>query len=120
MRYLDLAVAAMIGASALSGILAWTPRTGDSASSSEILESHMRDQLLSYLRSRGTTWLLTATPDEICVDIGRLSNSSVRFGAIIGTVSCPSEPQVENVEANLTLHLLQREVVLEAWSAVPA
>jgi len=43
MRYLDLAVAALIGTSAIAGVAAFSPRQADVASSSLAIESHLRD-----------------------------------------------------------------------------
>ena len=119
MRYLDLAVAVLIGSSAITGVVALTPRPGDSASDALALQSHIRDELLGFLESRGTPWLLVASPSAFCADLGRLSNSTVTLGGSIGGIACGTSPPAGAVAANLTLDLISREVVLEGWSAAP-
>ena len=119
MRYLDLAVAVMIGTSAISGVVALTPGPDDAASTALALQAHIRDELLGYLQSRGTSWLLAASPSVFCADLGKLSDSTVTFGGSIGGVPCGPSPPTGAVAANLTLDLIPRRVILEGWSAAP-
>ena len=119
MRYLDLAVAALIGASAIAGVVAYTPVTWDAESQHQALQTNLRDDLLAYLLARGTVWLASASPGQICSDVLGRSNSTVGFSATVAGAPCSSPPPGA-VSANLTLDLLPHRVMLEAWSAGPA
>jgi len=115
MRYVDLAVAALIGASSVTGIIAWTPRVGDGASDSARVTSQLRDELLARLEQKGTVWLISSSPDEICAYLNGISNSSVTFSASIGSHLCGPIPSEGVALASLTLVLIPYRVVLEAW-----
>ncbi len=116
MRFLDLGLAALIGASAITGIVAWNPTAGDSAAASLETQSHLRDDLLGLLQSRGIMWIASSTPSAICSFLESSSNASVVYGAAIGGHACPAAPPQGHAAANLTLELIQTRVVLEAWS----
>jgi len=118
MRYLDLAVAALIGASTVTGIVAWTPHAGDGASDSAKLKSQLRDELLALLQQKGTVWLIRSPPGDICAYLGSISNSSVTFSASIGSNICGPPPPEGALEASLTVNLIPYQVVLEAWPDV--
>jgi hypothetical protein len=119
MRYLDLAVAALIGMSAIAGIVTWTPGPGDLTSSNMMLESALRDGLLALLQQRGTFWLIASSPYQICSYLQGLSNSSVTYSASLGPYQCNPPPPVASTEASLILGLAPYRVVLEAWANTP-
>ena len=114
MRYIDLEVAAMIGLSSVSGIIALTPRASDSASRLQASESALRDELLSYIQERGAAWLLSVPPQEICSDMASISNSTASFNAVVGGQPCPRTP-VGAPAVDLSLNLTLRQLVLEGW-----
>ena len=116
MRYIDIAVAALVGTSAISGLLAWTPRTGDADSNRLALQSHMRDGLLAFVRQRGIPWILGSSPEEVCAVVSKASNSSVFVFGSDGGTSCGTPPPTGAVVSTLTFHLLNLEVVLGEWS----
>ena len=115
MRYVDLAVAAMIGASTITGIVVWTPRVNDGVSDSARVASQLRDELLARLEQKGTVWLISSSPDEICAYLRGISNSSFTFSASIGSHLCGPLPPEGVTMANLTLSLIPYRVILEAW-----
>jgi hypothetical protein len=115
LRFLDISVAALIGAAAVAGIVAWSPQAGDDAARRFALRQQLRDELLGVLQSRGTVWLLQSPKATICATLQGMSNASVSLSAELGSYSCgPLAP--DSVSANLTLALLPMEVILEAWS----
>lgn len=116
MRYVDLAVAALIGASAIAGVVTWTPRPWDAETRRLVLQTQLRDDLLGYLQARGTVWFASTPPGQICAALQASSNSTVAFSAAVGGARC-SVPPPGAVVANLTLDLLPGRVMLEAWSA---
>ena len=116
MRYLDLAIAGLIGTSAIAGIVALAPGQGDLASSSLATEVKLRDSLLALLQQRGTAWIIQSTPETICSYLRDLSNSSVTFSGSIGPLRCGAPPPPGRPAASIALHLIGLQVVLEAWS----
>lgn len=116
MRYVDIAIAVLIGTSAITGIVAWTPRSGDIASQHTLMRTLLRDSLLAYLQHRGVVWLMRSSPQELCADLSGISNSSVTFSATSGSFSCGSPPLGVAALSTLTLQLTSYQVTLEAWS----
>ena len=118
MRYVDLALAALIGTSCITGIFAWNPRAWDSTSSSLELQTHLRDGLLGILQNRGIVWLMSSPPVDVCAALQSVSNSSVTYSAVLGDYSCRPFPTPSLPDANLTLNLIPFKVVLESWSSI--
>ncbi len=115
MRWLDIALAAMIGVSAISGIVAWNPRVADAGSHRLMLENRLRDRLVSYLEYRGLPWIQESSPVAICADLESLSNS-IALSATIDSFSCGPSPPKGATIMTLTLQLDVRDVTLQAWS----
>lgn len=120
MRYLDLAVAALIGTSAIAGIAAFSPRQGDVASGGLAMKSELRDGLLTILQREGVTWLIQSSPNAACAYLESLSNSSVTFSGMIGPHRCGPSPPGGSPVATLGFYLTPNQVVLEAWPNAPA
>lgn len=116
MRWLDIALAAMIGISAISGIVNWDPRVADAGSSRLLLENRLRDRLVSYLDYRGLPWIQESSPAAICADLESLSNS-IAISATINSYSCGPSPLKGATITTLSLHLDAREVTLQAWQS---
>lgn len=117
MRYIDLAVAALIGVSAITGVMAWAPAGGDATSLQIERQMQLRDYLLLFLRQHGIAWLLATPTEAVCSYLASLSNSSFGVAATFGSVSCGVPPENGSVAANVTLKLASSEVTLVAWSA---
>jgi hypothetical protein len=109
----------MIGASAISGLVAWSPRSGDSISQTMMLRLELRDRLLGYLQQRGIMWFLHSPQEEICSALAKSSNSSIIVSGVIGGEPCSPHPLGEPM-ATLMLRFLTREVTLEAWLGASA
>ena len=116
MRYVDLAVAALIGASAIAGIFAWEPATGDAGAAKLGRQVRLRDALLGVLQEHGISWILASPPDAFCAYLESRSNSTFGIAATIGGFSCGSPPPRGSVVANLSMRLVPSEVTLQAWS----
>ncbi|HEV2138241.1 MAG TPA: hypothetical protein VGR53_05320 [Nitrososphaerales archaeon] len=116
MRWLDIAIATMIGVSAISTIVTWNPRVADISSHRLMLESRLRDRLVSYVDHRGLPWIEQSSPESMCADLERQSNS-IELSATIDSFSCgPSAPKGAAI-MTLTLQLDVRDVTLQAWSS---
>jgi len=115
LRYLDIAIAALVGMSAISGAAVWTPRSGDSASKQLMLQEELRDYVLAYLQQKGVFWMLQSPPESICSELSRASNASVTLSATIGPRSCGSPPS-GTVYVAVNLGMIPEEVTVEAWS----
>jgi hypothetical protein len=115
MRYLDLAVATLIGTSAIAGIAAFSPRHADVASGGLAMESQLRDGLLAILQHEGVTWLIQSSPQVVCAHLQELSNLSVSFSGMIGPYGCGPSPPSGSPVATLAFYLMPYQVVLEAW-----
>jgi hypothetical protein len=120
MRYLDLAVAALIGTSAIAGVAAFSPRQADVASGVLAIKSELRDELLAVLQREGVTWLIRSSPQLVCAHLQDLSNSSVTLSGLIGPYSCGPSPPIGSTVATLVFYLMPYQVVLEAWPNAPA
>ena len=118
MRYLDIAIAALIGASVLSTLSVWTPRLGDAATSQLILKAQLRDQILTLLQQRGIFWLLRASPQSVCEALSKVSTPVITYTATIGSISCGYPPNGE-VFSSIVLQQAPYEVSIGAWSPVP-
>lgn len=115
MRYVDIAIAGMIGLSSITAIASFTPRPGDLTSHYALEQIRARDALLAYLNQRGVAWFLESSTSEICADIASMSNGSVDFSATLGSVSCGGPHSNTRLIAALSLNLTRYEVTLEAW-----
>ncbi len=116
MRFLDIAVAVMIGVSAVSSIAVWTPRSGDALSDRIALQTQLRDKLVAFVKNRGLPWLLHASPAEVCAAMASSVTPPASVFASMGGQSCGAPPPGGAVVSNLTLPLLPFEVTLVAWS----
>lgn len=116
MRYLDLAVAALIGTSAITGVISWDPRAGDAGSHRLELQTRLRDGLLALIQEQGVAWFVRTPPATVCAYLAARSNSSYGLHATLGADSCGSPPRPGSAVASLTMDLLPFEVTLVAWS----
>lgn len=116
MRFLDLAVAALIGISAVSALAVWSPAQGDFASQQAALRSGLRAELLSFLQDHGMGWFSSVTPQGFCRAVESSSTPDVTFGGAIGSASCGLVPTSAVAEVSVTFQLPSREVTLAAWS----
>jgi hypothetical protein len=116
LRFLDIAVAVMVGIASMAGLAAWSPRGGDALSYQSAVQVRLRDELVHFLDSRGLPWILQARAVDVCTalatDIAPPDGAQVNLGG----ASCGSQPPAGAVVAELTLNLLPMAVVLEAWS----
>jgi len=115
MRYLDLAVATLIGMSTVTALVVLSPSPIDTAAAGQMSVIQARDELLGYLQRQGSAWLLLAPPVAVCGSLGSLSSPTVSFSAVINGHPCRVPPTGATV-VNLTLSFSSRKVVLEAWS----
>lgn len=116
MRVLDVAVAAIIGVSAIAFMLYWNPAGFTSATNQHLEEASLRGVLLTAVSSKGIPWLGIASPEQVCVGLSAFSNSSVTVSAVIDGIPCGPGPASGSVCANLTVPLESRVVVLRAWA----
>lgn len=117
MRYIDIAVAALIGLAAITGEFALSPWPADAMSVSLASRSGLRDSLLTIVELKGTTWLLISSFSQMCDYLDQLSNSTVTFTATIGSQPCANQPGPGYMVAVLDFPLKPRPVELEAWQA---
>ena len=118
MRFLDIGLAAMLGISAFAGLAVWSPRTGDRLSNQMMLQTQLRDELVSILANKGIPWLLNASAIEVCASIASAMSRPGGVLVILGTEWCGTSPPTGAVVANLTLALLPSVVRLVEWSTV--
>jgi hypothetical protein len=105
----------MIGVSAMSGIVAWNPGVSDAGSHRLMLESRLRDRLVSYLDYRGLPWIQVSSSSALCADLERQSNS-IALTATVNSFPCGPSPPKGSTIMTLTLQLDAKEVTLQAWS----
>jgi hypothetical protein len=116
LRFIDLAVAALVGSSAITGMAAWTPRAGDAGAQQVALQTRLRDSLLGFLQRNGVARLVQS-PAATCLRVLEASNSTVEFYMTMGHTSCGAPPGSRSQSATISLRLVPFEVVLVAWSS---
>ena len=119
MRFIDIAVAGLIGMSAIAGLAAMSPATEDSRSRTLALRIQLKDALLLFLNGKGIAWFLQSDAMVICDGAAAASSRTLTISADVGGLNCGTPPSEYLVE-NLTLPLLHDEVVLIAWTPAPA
>ena len=120
MRYIDIAVATLVGVSAITGVLLWTPRGGDTQASALAAETELRDRVAGLIEAKGMVWFIGTPPSSVCSYIAGLSNSTIHLLATVGGATCGSRPAEGAVRASLSFRLVHLQVTVEAWSnAVP-
>ena len=117
MRYIDIAVAALVGVSAITGVLLWTPRAGDLQASALAAKAELRDRAAGLIDAKGMGWFLGTPPSSVCSYIAGLSNSTVHLLADVGGTTCGSGPPAGAVSASLSFRLAHLQVTVEAWSS---
>jgi hypothetical protein len=115
MRYIDLALAALVGTSAVAGIASWNPSPGDSAAHQMGVQIVLRDQIIDILQQRGLTQVLQ-DPASFCSYVNGLSNSTFGVYAQTLSMSCGSPPERGAVSSTLAMDLLPSEATFVAWS----
>ena len=116
MKFGALAVAARIGCSAITGIVAWSPKAGDVGAQQLGAQVRLRDRLVEFLQRSGMIRFL-GSPAAACRLISEASNSTFRLYATVGPTSCGTPPGSSSPSVALTLRLVKSEVVLVAWSS---
>jgi len=115
-----LAIAALIGTSAIVGVAVLSPGQADVASGGLTMKSELRDELLAVIQREGVTWLIQSSPQMVCARLQELSNSSVTFSGVIGPYGCGLLPPRGATVATLAFYLMPYQVVLQAWPSAPA
>jgi hypothetical protein len=115
MRYLDIAVAAMVGTAAITGLSVWSPAQGDRASASFQERSTLRDGIVAFVEIRGMPWLASAPWSKICAAIGEASNSTLVLSAEMGSSSCGTVPSPGSDFVSITFQLDGDQVAITAW-----
>lgn len=113
MRFLDVAASVATGLVVLSFVAVWNPQTFSDNSARFQREMGLRSQLLRLVSERGLYWFSASGSSQVCSYLMSVSNSTVEFSASFDGKDCFL--QHGTVEADLPLHLGQREVTLEAW-----
>jgi hypothetical protein len=120
LRYLDIALAILIGTSAISGILVWNPRTGDEAAASSSAKTLLMNALTTFVEEKGMAWFLQSPPEELCAGLASDSNSTFEITGVVGTYRCGPQPPEGATAASLSFDLSAFEVSLEAWRSAAA
>ena len=115
MRFLDIAVATMIGTSGLAALGVWNPQASDSTAAEAALRIKLHDGLVSAVEAMGLAALSSLPFSDLCTQIATLPVDSYTLSASVGPSQCdPSPPQGLHVES-MTLDFGGRSVTVEAW-----
>jgi len=114
LRFLDIGIAVLVGASSITGLMTWSPRNGDAISSQQALQAQLRDGLVSFLDSKGLPWVMNAPTPEVCAGLLAAAPGTRGVFVEVGSRSCGNAPPAGAVVANLTLGIIP-PVRLEAW-----
>lgn len=116
MRFLDLAVAALIGTAALTGMVAWDPAPADAYSRRLHLQSALRDDLAAFVQGKGAVWLLRSPRGTVCSAVDGMSNSTVGISVTLGELTCGRPPPPGAVAAELDERLGSEKAAMVEWS----
>ncbi len=116
MKYVDVAVAVLVGASAIASILFWTPRTGDLQAGELAVRAELSDRVAGVIQAKGMGWFLSTPPRPVCSYLASLSNSTVHLFATVGGVTCGDAPPAGAVQASIAFRLVNLQVDVGAWS----
>ena len=116
MKFIDLAVAALIGISAITGIVSWSPKMNDADAQQLGEQVQLRDRLVGFLQRDGVMSVLES-PSVACRVFSDASNSTFRLYATMGSSSCGTPPATGSPSTSLSFRLVPFEVVLVAWSS---
>ena len=116
MRYLDLTMAALIGVSAITGVISWDPKAGDTTARQTRAQVQLRDGLVELLQRHGMLWFAQSPPAVVCAYFAESSNSSYGLYATLGSVSCGSPPAPGSVVTSLAVDFGSFEANISAWS----
>lgn len=114
MRFIDLALAALIGTSAITGMVVWSPKASDAGAQRLGTVAQLRDRLVGFLQRNGLIQFESSS--DACRLIGEASTPTFRLYAAMGSVSCGSPPEAGSPSATLSFRLIPFEVELVAWS----
>lgn len=115
MRFLDIAVAILIGTAGVGGLIAWSPAPGDAAASSLQARSAAREFALRFIESKGVAWFVDTPPPGVCAAIGSASDSTYGLSASAGDFEC-APPPAHAEPARLTFQAMGVAVTVIAWS----
>jgi hypothetical protein len=117
MRFVDLAVAGIIGAATVGALIYWSPGPFLDSSHRSRAEGAMLDRLAGLVDSRGLAWFLDSDLSSICGFFASVSNSTILYSADVGGEQCPGTPSSGSASVTLVLPLPSKEVILEGWLA---
>lgn len=120
MRYLDIAVAAMVGTAALAGLSIWGPGQADGAALRFRTQTALRDSLAAFVDSKGVPWFASTPWAEVCSALSAASNSTFAMSVQAGSASCGPPAPSDATSVRLSFTLASRQVVLSAWSDAAA
>jgi hypothetical protein len=115
-RLLDLATAGVIGAASILAILALNPHPYLASASRSSTQADLWDGLTTFIDEHGLYWLEDTSPQAVCSGVASASNSTVTYGASVGSTECGPPPPPGADVVYFDLQLPTREVVLSAWS----
>jgi hypothetical protein len=116
LRFIDIAVAALIGTSAMIGMTTLSPKIWDATSQRLAIQSELRDSLLDHFERPGVPLLFVTQPQMICEVVSSWTNSGVKYSATVGGVNCSSSPPTLANVASVTVEE-SPEVILQSWKA---
>lgn len=116
MKYVDVAVAVLVGVSAVAGILFWTPRSGDLKSGELAARAELGARVAGVVQAKGMSWFLSAPPPALCSYLAGLSNSTVHLFADVGGATCGDAPPGGAVQASIAFRVVNLRVDVGAWS----
>lgn len=120
MRYLDIAVAAMVALTAIAAMVVWSPGAADLAADRLRTKSALRDALVAFVDREGVPWLFSAPLPDVCAAAYAASSPAADISAIEGPQSCGLPPPAGATSVELTLSVASKQVTLVAWSGAAA
>lgn len=115
MRFLDLAVAGIIGLVVIGAGGALAPGLADAAAASTSEVIFLRDALLAAVEEEGLVRLQLYTFEQVCSWLSSISNSTITFSGAVGGVECSGGPPSGTPFAVLSLDVGSDRLVLRAW-----
>ena len=115
MRFLDLAVAVLIGVSSLGILGVCTPQHAERTSAVADVRMRIDYGILGAVRRVGIVTLASSGVQYACARISSESNGTMSFSAVVDGHQCQPVPPAGAIVDSLNLTLPGRHLVIEGW-----
>jgi hypothetical protein len=115
LKFLDLAVAALIGFGSVAAMGVWNPEQLSAQGTLYSKQASMQEYLETIPSRLGLPWLQQASPDAICSALLPFSNLTIQVSASGRDFVCTVGPPANVPSASIVLMFPRGNLSLSAW-----